>query len=385
MKPWILIFVLVSATAAANANVLLIKTSEELKNENGCQYELLNPNSGADIYKVICPQGKRQLLRRFKKLPQEKNLNWRAFENNDPNSQEQWSLDVSHVQSYWAKMKSTSMNPLIAIIDTGIDYRHEDLMNSIAYNTSEIPGNGVDDDQNGYVDDYIGWNALENSSTPADDHFHGTAIAGLINAKTNNEAGIAGFLLQNSIVPVKFLSPKGGNTDVAIKAIDYAISRNVKILSLSWGGPKPSPLLEEMLKRCRERGILVVAAAGNESTDNDKTPSYPANYELDNILSVASLNWRGELADHSNFGKTSVDIAAPGESVMATIPNHRYGYMTGTSYAVPHIAAALSMIWSQNPTWTYLEVKNYLLSRCRVEASFKGKISCQGYLDFELL
>lgn len=378
MKVIMMTFIL-SLSVKAGAEIVLLKSDQQIENLKNCHSELLNPNSGADMYKISC-SGKIPV--QLNHIVKEKNITWKLFGSNDPDFSEQWSMDVANVESYWAKMKTSSLNPLIAIIDTGIDFAHEDLQKSIAYNFQEIPGNGIDDDQNGYTDDYIGWNALANNPFPLDDHFHGTAISGIINAKINNQLGIAGLVLQNSIVPVKFLSPKGGNTDIAIKAIDYAIARKVKIINASWGGPKPSPLLEEMLKRCQMLGILVIVAAGNENSDNDQVATYPANYELDNVISVASLNWRGELADHSNYGRHHVDIAAPGESVMATVPNNRYGYMTGTSYAGPHIAAAASMIWSQNPSLSYLEVKNYLLSRCHKNLSLEGKISCGGYLDF---
>lgn len=373
---------LLSFSPLVKAKVVLIKTNQLLRSDDKCVYELLNPNSGSDIYKVTCPN---KLPLQLSSSYQEKNLTWKIFNLNDPNSEDQWALGLANVENYWARMKPFANNPLVGIIDTGIDFKHEDLINSIAYNTNEIPDNSIDDDNNGYVDDYIGWNALDKTKIPLDDHYHGTAIAGIINAKINNQIGIAGLLTQNSIVPIKFLSPAGGNTDVAIVAIDYAISRKVKIINVSWGGPKPSPLLEEMIKRCQKLGILFIAAAGNESVDNEQIPTYPANYAIDNIISVASMNWRGELSDHSNFGKRLVHIAAPGESIMTTIPNNRYGFMTGTSYAAPHIAAAASMIWSQNPTYNYLEVKNYLLAHCRVDPSMNRKLSCNGRLDFDLL
>jgi subtilisin family serine protease len=216
---------------------------------------------------------------------------------------------------------SATRNELVvAVIDTGIDINHPDLQDKIWTNPNEVPGNGVDDDRNGYVDDVNGWDFFNFDNTVYDpnnfDH-HGTHVAGTIAAATNNSIGVAGIAPNVKIMPLKFLGPDGGSTEDAILAVEYAAKMGVKITNNSWGGGAYDQALHDAIQNSNS---LFIAAAGNDSLDNDEYSHYPASYELDNVLSIAALNGYGELADFSNFGAYSVDMAAPGDYIESTVP-----------------------------------------------------------------
>lgn len=383
-----LAFFICSPSFAASS-AWLVKASGRLKFPSSCISETLNPNLGGDIRLVQCGSDF-ELAKIFSAsepggdVQVEENQIWKPadIELSDPESHDQWALDALNVKHFWETESRGDARIKVAIIDTGVDYLHEDLRENIAVNTAEIPGNGIDDDNNGYVDDYYGWNAFSNNSDPMDFHQHGTHIAGVIGAVPDNGIGVAGLNWKVSIIPIRFFGENGGSTDVAIRAFDYAVARGAKIVNLSWGGYRDSPLLKEIIARCAEKGILVVAAAGNESNDNDSTPFYPATFPLDNIISVGSIDWRGESSSFSNFGAKTVHVAAPGESVLSTIPNRKYGFMQGTSMAAPQIAGAAALLMAVHPGWSYSDVKGYILGHCQAEPSLAGRVGCGGYFRF---
>ena len=381
MKRITILFLLFSTIAPAQSETWLVKTSE--KKIHNCSYDLLNPNLGADIYAVNCSKSQNF-------LNAEKNNNWKLFtrpnktaiEVKDPMFNDQWGLGLININSFWKNQTTGDRRIKVAVIDSGLNYRHEDLQVNLDINTNEIPNNGIDDDGNGYIDDYFGWNAADNSSDPMDDFDHGTHVSGIIGASSNNDIGIAGMNWNVSLIPVRFVdNHAGGRTEAAIRAIDYSVARGAKIVNMSWGGTTRSPLLEEIIKRCREKGVLFIAAAGNEAKNNDDTPTWPASFPLDNIISVAAINLHKELAWFSNWGK-SVHIAAPGESILSTTGENRYGFKDGTSMAAPHITGAAALIWSSHPNWNYLEVKNYILNHCVTDRLTKIPVLCQGYFSF---
>lgn len=354
------------------------KLSLQLLSRKGCTYDLLNPNLGADIFEVRCPEKTYLPHAETSKI-------WKFFsiEPTDPMIKDQWGLELINVRSFWQNFTVGDRRIKVAVIDSGLNYLHEDLQANWEINIKEIPDNGIDDDGNGYVDDYYGWDAAKNSNNPMDVFEHGTHVTGIIGASSNNDMGITGMNWNVSIIPIKFIDDQGGGrTEAAIRAIDYAVSRGAKIVNMSWGGTSRSPLLEETMERCRAKGMLFIAAAGNESKDNDLVPSYPASYPLDNVISVAAINLHQELSWFSNWGEKSVHIAAPGESILSTTGGNRYGYKDGTSMAAPHITGAAALIWAAHPDWNYLAVKNYLLSHCVVNDSQKIPVICQGYFSF---
>jgi len=214
-----------------------------------------------------------------------------------------------------------SSDVIIAVIDSGVAYDHPELAPNIWTNTGEVADNGVDDDGNGYVDDTQGWDFVGDDNDPMDYGGHGTHVAGTIAGVSNNTRGITGMMWDAQIMPLRFLDMFGnGSTSDAILAIDYAIDNGAKVLNNSWGGGNYSQFLKEAIERAETAGALFIASAGNEGDDNDSTPHYPSNYDVDNIITVAATDQNDNLASFSNYGATSVDVAAPGTNIYSTIP-----------------------------------------------------------------
>ena len=221
-----------------------------------------------------------------------------------------------------------SSDVVIAVIDSGVDYNHEDLSVNIWSNTGEIPDNGIDDDNNGYVDDVRGWDFVNDDNDPMDSNDHGTHVAGTIAAKGNNATGITGVCWTARIMPLRFLNTIGiGSVADAILAINYARQNGAKIINASYGSTTLSESDSESEKKAiiaaGNAGILFVAAAGNDSTDNDITHNYPSDYDLSNIISVAATDQDDNLWLFSNYGAVSVDVGAPGENIYSTRPDRQ--------------------------------------------------------------
>lgn len=251
----------------------------------------------------------------------------------------------------------------IAVIDTGVDYTHPDLKNNIMVNVAELNGkSGVDDDGNGYVDDIYGYDFAGKDGDPNDGHGHGTHCAGNIGA-AHNGTGIAGVMANVKILPIKFLSDEGsGETIDAIASIDYAIKRGVQIMSNSWGGGGREQSLEDAIKAAEAAGITFVAAAGNDSADNDKRDSFPANYDVSNVISVGSFTAAGSKSNFSNYGIKSVHVFAPGSNILSTYKRGGYTSLSGTSMATPHVAGVVGLLLSKEPNLTPAQIKERLIS-----------------------
>lgn len=270
----------------------------------------------------------------------------------------------------------------IAVIDTGVDYTHPDLKNQIDVNLIELNGKaGVDDDGNGYIDDIYGYNFSSKSADPMDGHGHGTHCAGVIGAE-HNSTGIAGVMGDVKIIPVKFLSDSGSGEEIdAIAAIDYAIKRGAKILSNSWGGSEKSQALEDAVKMAEEKGIVFVAAAGNDYANNDSTDSYPANINLSNVISVGAFSNKGSKASFSNYGAQSVHVFAPGEDIYSTLNKASYQSMSGTSMATPHVSGVIGLLLSKEPNLTPAEVKERLIRTSTTNGKLAGISQSNGRVD----
>lgn len=252
-------------------------------------------------------------------------------------------------------------NIKIAVIDTGLDYTHPDLSAQMDENTAELNGvKGVDDDHNGYIDDIYGYDFANKDGDPQDGHGHGTFCAGVIGA-SHNTIGVAGVMAEVKLVGIKFLSDSGsGETIDAIAAIDYAIKRGVQVMSNSWGGGEKEQALEDAIRSAEAAGIIFVAAAGNESANNDKTGSFPANYDLSNVISVGSYTSAGAKSNFSNYGK-SVHVTAPGSNILSTYKRGAYTTMSGTSMATPHIAGIVGLMLSVEPNLSPLQIRERLI------------------------
>ncbi len=327
---------------------------------------------------------------------------------NDPNFNLLWGLkntgqtirgnrgeqgaDISATEA-WA-IERGSKDVLVAVIDSGVDYTHPDLKDNIALNQGEMgfgtdgqdkSTNGIDDDGNGFIDDWRGWNfAVPGGGTndPMDDNRHGTHVAGTIGAFGDNDIGITGVAWEVGIVPIKFLSAFGfGTIASATKAVQYATTRGVDIMNNSWGGGGFSQALLEAIEEAKSAGILFVAAAGNSRRNNDVRPSYPASYEVDNIISVAATNNRDRLASFSNYGKRTVHIAAPGEDIYSTLLNGGYGMLSGTSMAAPHVSGAAALILSSYTEEDYTKVRERILESSDRKQTLASKIMSSGRLN----
>ena len=293
-------------------------------------------------------------------------------------------IDIG-AEEAWSVYTGSGSDVIIALIDTGVDSNHEDLQNVLWTNEDEIAGNGIDDDGNGYIDDVSGWNFYNNNNrnyVSSTDDSHGTHCAGTILANANNGTGIAGIVRSDKvkIMSLKALggSDGSGTTSSIIKAIQYAEANGASICNLSLGSTAND---QALYRAIANSGMLFVVAAGNDSANTDDIPCYPASYDLDNIISVANLNYNGTLHSSSNYGTFSVDIAAPGSYILSTTPNNGYSYMTGTSMAAPMVTAAAAMIYSNYSGITLADVKEILLSSAQKRDSLKGNVYSGGMLD----
>lgn len=294
---------------------------------------------------------------------------------NDPQFSDLWGLKNNssnfdiNVLPMWDKTTG-SRNVVVGIIDSGIDCSHPDLAANCWVNPGEDGpdsagknkrSNGIDDDGNGYVDDWQGWNFIAENNNAMDDNKHGTHVAGTIGAIGNNNLGVVGVNWQVSFAPLKFLSASGsGSVSDAIEAIDYATKMKFFLTNNSWGGGAYSDLLSEAIERAGAAGILFVAAAGNSGDNNDENPTYPASYDATNIISVAAINSAGRLTSFSCFGKKTVDVAAPGDGILSTVPGGGYASLRGTSMATPHVAGALALLKAQFPNERAMTIRNRL-------------------------
>lgn len=302
---------------------------------------------------------------------------------NDPSYPQLWGLKKIQAEGAW-DTTTDSPKVIVAVIDTGVDYRHPDLRANMWKNPNE-QANGRDDDGNGIIDDIYGANFVPSGATgdPMDDHSHGTHVAGTIGAVGNNRTGVVGVTWKTQIMALKFLSASGsGSTANAIRAIDYGIKKGAHIMNNSWGGGGFSRALEDAIKRANAKGILFPAAAGNTGTnDNDTRPHYPSSYNVPNVLAVMATDPADKKASFSSFGRTSVDLAAPGVNILSTIPGGQYRAFNGTSMATPHVSGAAALLKGKNPQWKAAELKAHLMKTVDKLASLKNLCVTEGRLN----
>lgn len=345
----------------------------------------------------------------------------------DPLLNKQWGMLNIGAEKAWNKSKGRN-NVVVAVIDTGVDYQHEDLVESLWRNPGESgtdaqgrnkATNGVDDDGNGYVDDQIGWDFVSNDNKPYDlasslldlimgggNPGHGTHCAGNVAARGFNGRGISGVAPNVSIMALRFLSEKGeGTTAGAVMAIAYALRNGAHITSNSWGSEGEDPnedkdnkALSEAIQASQEKGVLFVAAAGNGhqgvgyDNDTDAKPAIPASYPHDIIVSVAAIGANDQLGAFSNWGPKSVDIGAPGVKIFSTTVGSKYSDTVldlfgtavtwdGTSMATPHVAGAAALYLSHNPNASWSQIKTALLQSATPITALSGKVVSNGKLN----
>lgn len=349
----------------------------------------------------------------------------------DPQLANQWGMQNIGVKEAWTRTTG-SKDMIVAVIDTGVDYTHEDLVTNLWRNPGESGvdkngltrnNNGQDDDGNGFIDDEIGWDFVSNDNRPYDlsssmmdivlkggNPGHGTHCAGNVAARMDNGKGIAGVAPNVKIMSLRFLSDKGqGTTADAIKAIEYAVKNGARVLSNSWGSEGEDPndsqgnqALKDAISFSEQQGVLFIAAAGNGhqgrgyDNDTDSRPAYPASYDMENIVSVAAINNQDQLGPFSNWGARSVDIAAPGVKILSTVPGNLYQDTVidlfgmkvtwdGTSMATPHVAGAAALYWSLYPDKSWRQIKSALLSSATKIPALSGKSVSGGKLNVKSL
>lgn len=300
---------------------------------------------------------------------------------NDPNFGSLYGMNKIEAPAAW-DISTGSSSVLVGVIDTGVDVNHPDLQANIWTNSGEIPGNNIDDDNNGFVDDVHGYDFHNNDGDPTDDNGHGTHCAGTIGGVGNNGTGVVGVNWNVKIAGLKFLSGSGsGYLSNAVRAINYATMMGFDMTSNSWGGGGFSQVMYDAIKEARDAGILFVAAAGNSGLNADIFPMYPAAYDLDNIISVAATDSNDNLAYFSNYGAISVDLAAPGVNIYSTYKNGSYATLSGTSMATPHVSGVAALVLATHPGYGPSELKDAILNNADYIEDLDGLVLTAGRLN----
>ena len=322
-------------------------------------------------------------LRTLQAIPNDTNFGQMYGLNNTGQSGGTVDADIDAPEAWDITTGSGSF--IVADLDTGIDYNHVDLKANLWVNKNEVAGDGIDNDKNGWVDDIYGVDVRNNTGNPIDTNGHGTHTAGTIGAVGNNGIGVTGVNWNVKVMAIRiFGNAYAGDANV-IKGLNYAITNGAKISNNSWGGGGGSNTLFNGIKNARNFGHIFVAAAGNDAADNDSTPFFPANFNLDNVISVGASDRNDKMAGFSSYGATTVDLFAPGVSIMSTLPGDKYGNNDGTSMATPHVTGALALLWDSDPTMTYQEVIARLMSTVDVKPAFTGKSVTGGRLNLNKL
>lgn len=269
---------------------------------------------------------------------------------------------------------------IVAVIDTGVDYSHPDLKQNMWINPGEIPGNGIDDDNNGWVDDVHGIDAFANDGDPMDEQGHGTHVAGTI-AAVDNRAGVVGVAPNVKIMALRFLGPEGGYVSDAVRCINYAVSKGAHLSNNSWGGGGYSQAMRDAINNAGAANQLFVAAAGNAATNTDQSFNYPSCYDLPNVISVGSSDHYDQPSSFSNYGLTTVDLFAPGSNILSTVPGNGYAYLSGTSMASPHVAGVVALMMSINPDLSFADVREALMASVDAKTSLNSLCATGGRLN----
>jgi subtilisin family serine protease len=317
---------------------------------------------------------------------------------NDPRARQVWSFKdaaqngIGVNKAYTeGRGQTPKAEIIVAVVDTGVDYNHEDLKDIMWVNSAEIAGNGIDDDGNGYIDDVHGIDTLDRNSEgkatgdPMDTHNHGSHVSGTIAAKQNNNIGIAGIASNVKIMAIRTVPNNGDETDIdVVESFLYAAKHGAKLINCSFGKAKNEGgmVVSETIKHIGEEyGVLVIAAAGNSTSNNDRRMAYPASFDNDHLLVVASTSSSGRFSSFSNYGPKSVDVAAPGSRIHSTIRKDRYASYSGTSMASPTTAGLAAEVLAHNPELGPLDLKARIMETVEKRSSYKGRILTGGLVN----
>lgn len=288
------------------------------------------------------------------------------------------------LSSSWSNQTAGKAPAVVAVIDTGLDASHPVFAstNAVWTNVGEIPGNGIDDDNNGYIDDVHGWNFVANNNNPMDDEGHGTHVSGIVLGVSQDITATTLRTASVQIMPLKFLDSTGsGSTSDAIKAIYYAANNGAKVLNNSWGGGGFSNSLLTAIAYSYDKKVVFVAAAGNAANNNDSSPTYPANYNVPNLISVAATTDTDAWASFSNYGSQTVHVGSPGNSIYSTFPNSQYGRASGTSMATPFISGLAALMVREQPSMNGYQVKNLIFSSAQSIASLQTRTTTKSRMN----
>jgi thermitase len=292
---------------------------------------------------------------------------------NDPYYAAQWGLSTIDAPAAWGFTTGTSAT-IVAVLDTGIDLRSSEFAGKIWTNPNSSGGDG-------FRGDVHGWNFVNNSSNVQDNNGHGTHVTGILAANTNNAVGVAGVDWNARIMPVKILDSQGnGTTDAAVSGVYFAVQHGARVINASWGGDQFSQAMLDALNYANNKGVVFVTAAGNDASNNDVFTTYPASYRTPNELVVAALDPSGTLANFSNFGPTTVDLAAPGVNIISTIPGS-YAVYSGTSMSTPYVAGTVALLAGLNPGYSAAQLVAQVRATVKPLASLKGLLISPGVVD----
>ena len=310
---------------------------------------------------------------------------------NDPMFGDQWSLfnngrdgtkraDLGALEAW--EIATGSREVIVAVVDTGVDPRHVDIMTNLWVNEGEIPEDGIDNDGNGYIDDIHGYNMIDRFGFTNDTLGHGTHVSGSIGAVTDNGIGIAGVNWNIRIMALKTVPNNSNETDAdVIESFMYAANHGARVINCSFGKYESGIAVQEAIDEVGRMGVVVVAAAGNDATNNDTRPHYPSNFESSNLISVAATTSFDKAPFWTNFGPTTVDLGAPGSTVLSTTPDNFYAFYSGTSMATPHVSGAAALILSIRPDLSPEEVKELLMSTVTPIDDLRGAVVSEGRLN----
>jgi subtilisin family serine protease len=298
----------------------------------------------------------------------------------DPLLSDQWALaEPRAIGAEEAWTQSHGDGVLVAILDSGVQLNHPDLAANLWRNPNEIPGNGKDDDNNGYVDDVNGANMFSDNGNVNDDEGHGTHVAGIVAARAGNGIGGSGLAPNARIMAVKVLdSNRSGNSSLLASGIHYAVDEGARILNVSINGDGTSSDLTAALRYATDKGATIVASAGNNSRNLDLTPSYPASSNEPSVLSVTATDEGGGIVGFANRGLRSVDIAAPGDAILSTARGSGYELRSGTSMAAPYVAGALALLSAARPDLSEADLRAALVASAPKRSILSGLLGGGG-------
>lgn len=381
----------------SNQKIKNLFSSIYILRDSSLSVEELKKNSNIEFVELEQKSLKRQMANpEISPLIPEDLSDKSAVEFNDPLLSQVWSYQdaASNGMSVYEARRQFGFNPeatiTVAVIDTGVDYNHDDLKNVMWKNTKEIPGNGIDDDGNGYIDDVYGINTLKRlkdgtaSADVMDGHSHGTHVSGTIAAESNNQIGIAGIASNVRIMAIRTVPNNGDESDIDVaESMIYAANNGARVINCSFGkkSNEGGKLIPETLKHLNNLGVIVVVAAGNDRTNNDTRLQYPASLESDNLISVASITKTGAMSSFSNYGEKSVHLAAPGSAIYSTTVRNRYTSMSGTSMAAPAVSGLVAEVLSFYPNISPIEMRELLMNSSVKSNSLKGKTVSGGKAD----